>query len=79
MIKFIIEEDQVSSPVFGDVETDQFFVHRFGWLCQKHGPNSFNVLADFDGIPDASRETHVFPDMPITRILPRVTKIEWGE
>ena len=79
MIKFIIEADKVSSPVFGDVEINQFFVHSSGGLCQKYGPNSFNAITDFDGNPDASRATQVLPDMPITRILPRVTKIEWGE
>jgi hypothetical protein len=79
MIKFITETDKVSSPVFGDVKTNQFFVNRLGGLCQKHGPNSFNVIAYCDGNPCASRASNVCPDMPITRILPRVTKIEWGE
>ena len=78
MIKFITEAEE-KPPVFGDVQTNQFFVHCLGWLCQKHGPNSFNVLTDCDGNPDASRVPHVRSDMPITRILPRVTKIEWGE
>jgi hypothetical protein len=78
MIKFIIEAEE-KPPVFGDVEMNQFFVHRLGWLCQKHGPNSFNALTDCDGNPCASRESNARQGMPITRIIPRVTKIEWGE
>jgi len=78
MIKFITEAEE-KPPVFGDVQTDQFFVHSLGWLCQKNGEDSFNALTDSDGNPYASRESNVRPDMPITRILPRVTTLEWGE
>jgi hypothetical protein len=78
MIKFIIEAD-ARSPVFGDVQTNQFFVHRLGWLCQKHAVDSFNTITDADGNPSASRLSKVRPDMPITRTLPSVLKIEWGE
>jgi hypothetical protein len=79
MIKFITETEEEKPPVFGDVEMNQFFEDARGRLCQKYNVNIYYILTRPDGAPYTDRMTNVRPDMPITRILPRVTKIEWGE
>lgn len=78
MIKFICEGEKAGSPVFGDVEDDQFFVNNDGDLCQKSTPRTYNIIATMDRRPWASA---VNIDMDandrILRILPHVSKIEF--
>lgn len=76
-MKFILEETQDKSPVFGDVEIDQFFVNKFGELCQKITADTFVALTDEEGKPCAYYSHSVMPTQPIQRILPKVVRIEY--
>lgn len=79
-MKFILENPEPpSEPLFSDVEIDQFFVARCGYLCQKVTGNSYNIVADAKGFPLA-RPTHkvdCVSKLTISRILPKVAKIEF--
>jgi hypothetical protein len=76
-MKFIFETDQKVQPKFSDVCIDQFFVKCDGDLCQKIEDNCYNMIADCDGVPCAFTSTFYHPDSLISRILPKVIKIEF--
>lgn len=76
MIKFIYEETKPDSPTFGDVETDQFFVNR-GNLYQKVDQLSANKIADRNGVPFSESEVIFQINEIISKILPKVSKIEF--
>jgi hypothetical protein len=78
MIKFIVEkEKQKKKLTLADVKEDQFFVDGEGRLCQAVGENSYNTIADVNGEPLAWETYSCDFDMPIMRILPKVTRIEF--
>lgn len=79
-MKFILENPEPpSEPLFSDVEIDQFFVATNGHLCQKVTGNSYNIVADANGTPLASSTLRLgsFSKLKISRILPKVAKIEF--
>jgi len=77
MIKFIIGEASDKPPTFGDVREDQFFVNQGGELCQKYNTAGYNVIANAFGEPFSTRQSSVDSGMPIKRIFPTITKIEF--
>ena len=77
MIKFIPGEASDTPPTFGDVKDDQFFVSQAGELCQKYNINGYNVIASAPGEPYSTRQSSVDSGMPVQRILPTITKIEF--
>ncbi len=78
MIKFIVaEEKQEKQLTLDDVKEDQFFVDSDGRLCQKVCDEGYNSIADDNGEPVACETIYVMHDMPIKRILPKVTRIEF--
>jgi hypothetical protein len=77
-MKFIFAEvEKPNSPIFGDVEINQFFVDKEGFLCQKEDARLFSVIAFPDGSPCCLACRNGVDDMPITRILPKVKRIEF--
>jgi hypothetical protein len=76
-MKFIFETEQKVQPKFSDVCIDQFFVKSNGDLCQKVEANCYNVIADRDGVPCALNSALYHADSLISRILPKVIKIEF--
>ena len=76
-MKFIFETEQKVQPKFSDVAINQFFVKCDGDLCQKVEHNCYNVIADCDGEPCALSSALYHPDSLISRILPKVIKIEF--
>ena len=77
MIKFITGEASDTPPTFGDVRDDQFFVSQGGELCQKYNATGYNVIANASGEPYSTRQSFVESGVPIQRILPTITKIEF--
>lgn len=82
MISFEFEEARVSDLYFSMVEDDQFFIDEDGWLCQKVSEDAYICIADEEGIPTACYVTtkedgNVHPNLPIIRILPRLTKVSF--
>jgi hypothetical protein len=76
-MKFIYEKQTKDKQLtLKDVENNQFFVCKNGYLCQKECSESYVVIADGEGNPSCecfdSDE-----DEQIQRILPRVEKIEF--
>ena len=79
MITFETEEPIKKAPTFGDVAQNQHFVNSEGFLCQKVSNTSYNRLANPNGKPYAWQHDladHA-PNIPIQRILPKVTKINF--
>lgn len=76
-MKFIYVEKAEKAPTFGDVQTDQFFVDRDGYLCQKSGAQSLTVVAKPDGTPYSTWLEKISPTREIKRIIPLVEKIEF--
>jgi hypothetical protein len=70
-------EDAPSDLTFADVEEDQFFIDQDGWLCQKAGRCAYNSIADKKGEPTCSFFDGIDGEHLITRILPKVTKINF--
>lgn len=79
MIKFVLSEEKQTTLVFGYVEEDQFFVDDDGDLCQKSSEDSYTTVADQDGRPSAYTVKYVNYDHKISKILPKVAKIEFGD
>ncbi len=63
---------------FYDVEIDQFFITKLGFLCQKIDSSHYNVVASPAGKPYAST-WEVKGNSEIKKVLPKVTKITWEE
>jgi hypothetical protein len=77
-MKFIFaDEEKQKSPVFEDVEINQFFVDESGFFCQKVDDRSYIVIAAPDGSPWSLACKHSVAGTPITRILPKVKRIEF--
>jgi hypothetical protein len=77
-MKFIFAEiEKQKFPVFEDVEINQFFVDKEGYLCQKEDARLFSVIAFPGGSPCCLACQNGVDDMPITRILPKVKQIEF--
>ena len=77
MITFETEERTDKAPTFGDVEINQLFANSEGFLCQKVDSQSFTFIASPDGTPLANYSESATPSEIISRILPRVTKINF--
>lgn len=77
MIKFIEEKPTKEFPVFEDVEENQFFVYNDGCLCQKTSYDTFVTITDTTGQPYSDVEEGVSKQMRISRILPKIVKIEY--
>ena len=76
-MKFIYEiEPKKKQLTFADVAENQFFVCDEGYLCQKVDSEFACTIADPDGDPSCNYIT-VEDDHPITRILPKIAKIEF--
>lgn len=76
-IQFFPKEEYAKTPVFEDVDEDQFFVNSEGQLCQKVDNDTYNIVADSDGEPFANHIKNVDTDEEIKRICPSVNKIEF--
>jgi len=76
-IKFITEAVEKKTPMFGDVELNQFFVNNEGCLCQKTAGDIYSLIALSGGSPYSDQYRDIPNTGPITRILPHVTKIEF--
>jgi hypothetical protein len=77
MIKFIEDGKQFEKkPQFGDVEIHQFFVCNQGSLWQKTDDRSANFITNASGLPTSgSADWEALYN--ISRILPRIVKIEY--
>ena len=76
IIEFVPEDKTIQSPVFSDVETDQFFIDKYSQLCQKKDDDTYHIIADADGNPD-SRTCDAYGETNINKILPRIEKINF--
>lgn len=77
-MKFIFKENPiVKQPTFRDVQVNQFFVDISGCLCQKETDTSCFTMTNSEGELSCWYSSTVDPDMPISRILPEVLKIEY--
>jgi len=77
-MKFIFKENlSVKQPTFRDVQVNQFFVDISGCLCQKEGNFCYFTITNSEGKLSSLISDYVDPDMPISRILPEVLKIEY--
>ena len=77
-MKIIFEkkENQDKQLTHADVEENQFFVCECGYLCQKMSNSRYATIADDDGL--LSCEIYdCNQDYKITRILPKIAKIEF--
>lgn len=77
MIKFITESDTNKSPVFADVDDNQFFVDTENRLCQKETYETYVIITNRTGKPHSLVEECIESTMPILRILPKIVKIEY--
>jgi hypothetical protein len=76
MIKFITKENP-EILTFEDVELNQFFVSRYGHLCQKCSLTDFNVIANFQYQAFAGRVDSYSADEKVLKIFPKIEKIEF--
>ena len=77
MITFETKTKTDRKPILSDVDNDQFFVDNSGFLCQKVAHDGIITIADSEGRPIAGYYGNVGEDLPITRILPEITKINF--
>ena len=70
----VYDEEKVT---FGNVRDNQMFVDHDGDLCMKMNDEVFIVIASADGQPCADCIENVDEDRKITRILPKIRKIEF--
>ena len=77
MITFETKTTTDRKPRLSDVDNDQFFVDISGFLCQKVGHDRIITIADSEGLPIAGYYENVGEDLPIKRILPEITKINF--
>ena len=76
MIEFEFESRNDKTFTFADVEEDQFFINRSGYLCQKQNVCAYITIADEEGIPYCS-DSNCEVDEIVQKILPKVTKIKF--
>lgn len=77
-MKFIFApQPSTRQPTFADVGINQFFVNSRGLLCHKSTGSSYNIIADSVGSPYSDFVANVGEDAIISRILPKVAKIEF--
>ncbi len=76
-MKFILQEPTALPITFGDVEENQFFVDKDGYLCQKCSYKLCNYIADHNGKPFSDRREIFSSNSIIQKILPKVAKIEF--
>ena len=76
-MKFILAEEQATIPSLKDVEIDQFFVNKYGSLCQKITNTSYSVIALSNGEPHSDYFSEQSINMVIKKVLPKVLKIEF--
>ena len=73
-MKVVYDEEKVT---FGNVRENQMFVDFDGDLCMKMNDEVFIIIACADGKPCADCIENVDEDRKITRILPKIRKIEF--
>jgi hypothetical protein len=78
-MKFIYEKQEENKTLtLKDVEENQFFVCKAGFLCQKKDSTEYATIADADGNPYCNvYEGSDEENTPIERVLPIVEKIEF--
>ena len=77
-MKFILETPAEKERLtFEDVEINQFFVTVSGVLCQKIDCLAYSMVASHDGTPYADHYDDCGGNFVISRILPKVVKIEF--
>ena len=78
MITFELSEPaKKPDPTFAEVKFDQFFIDPLDYMSQKVGKNSYNTIANSNGVPFASFNNNVSPSEIIKKILPHVAKINF--
>ena len=77
MITFETEEVRGLNPIFSEVGINQLFVNTNGFLCQKATEISYNTIASPGKMPYAIHIGKVPLSLPITKILPTTTKINF--
>lgn len=77
VMNFIYDKVAASNLTLEDVENDQFFVTREGWLAQKISANAYNIIANTEGAPWSGFSDTSDPTLVIGRVIPRVLKIEF--
>lgn len=76
-MKFIYEKQEKKKDLtLKDVQTNQFFVCKDGYLCQKANEEEYITIADNEGYP-SSNYFECGKYMPIARLLPLVERIEF--
>lgn len=77
-MKIIYETDPAPKTLtFADVEENQFFVDDAGRLCQKITNSVYSAIANSCGEPYGDHYSNVRPQMEISRIIPKIAKIEF--
>jgi hypothetical protein len=76
MIKFHTHPADNTQLTFGMVEVGQFFINKYGNLCQKSISGVYFIIAHRNGAPFGS-QIETDDNQSIQKILPRVTKITW--
>ena len=75
-MKFIYSQERKPELIFGNVDSEQFFVNRFGYLCQKVTHKIYYTIANEKGKPVALR-FEADANTPIQRFISHVEKIEF--
>ena len=73
----IFEKKQSEELTFEDVEENQFFVCKEGFLCQKSTRTEYNIIAKPDGSVYSTSPVSVRRTIKIERLIPKVTKIKF--
>lgn len=76
-MEVIYKPTKPQSYTFGDVSTDQFFVDKEGYLCQKVNGACYNIIANDRGNPLSCHKERILPSTPVKRILPEVEQIKF--
>ena len=78
MIEFIQKENQQPKPpTLADVKSNQFFISKDGWLCQKRTSTSYIIIANYKNSPFADYSYDVNVDMVIGKVLPEIEFIKF--
>lgn len=77
-MKIIFEPTPAQKPLsLEDVQVNQFFINKQGYLCQKVASISYNSIADELGDLYSAHFANQLSNVPIQRILPKAVKIEF--
>lgn len=76
-MKFILKAQKPTEPTFYDIQIDQFFVSKYGYLCQKISSTKYTTIAGPSGVPYSRTCYDAGQKMQIKKALPLVEKIEF--